>query len=223
MNIFKYSKLTSKSGAVVNYTRQDLTTKWINRVSSKAPNAAAQDAVSKLSSIVAYYCRPAETTKDKIDWNYWKQNIRTTGVVDKLHDKLEVSKGKTYNVEAVAAKAANTTPKYESVGLYLKYNHDLWMKQYVDNLDALYNAQSIGDFSKIGTSELFQYCQGASELSAGWRETGYMFRQSVYYENSITLAVSNQFRYTNSSLQPYYHPVCAWERGMVCKHALMSL
>ncbi len=33
MNIFKYSKFTSKSGAVVNYTRQDLTAKWINRVS----------------------------------------------------------------------------------------------------------------------------------------------------------------------------------------------
>ncbi len=97
------------------------------------------------------------------------------------------------------------------------------MKQYVDNLDALYNAQSIGDFSKVGSNEMFQYCQGAAELSAGWRETGYMFRQSVYHENSIAMAVSNQFRYTNSSLQPYYHPVCAWERGMVCKHALMSL
>ena len=44
-----------------------------------------------------------------------------------------------------------------------------------------------------------------------------------YNENSPVLAVTDQYRYNNSYLTPYMHGVCAWERGLFCKHVLMSL
>ena len=43
------------------------------------------------------------------------------------------------------------------------------------------------------------------------------------YTESGAYQIGEQFRYSNSSNQPYYHPICAWERGFVCKHTLMSL
>jgi hypothetical protein len=43
-----------------------------------------------------------------------------------------------------------------------------------------------------------------------------------YAEDNVE-TILNQFRYSNTSVQPYHHPVCAWERGFVCKHMLMSL
>ena len=224
MSIFKNIKAASRSkGAVVNYTRQDLTNKWLNRVQAKVSNSQAQEAVSKLSSLIAYYTKPSDSSNEKIDWNFWSQNIRSEGIVNKLKDKLESVKDKTYNVEALAAKSAVVSDKYENVGLFLKYNHDLWMKHYTDNLDALYNSLNVGDWSKLSQVEMFSYAPGAYEVSAGWRETGYIMQTSVYYENSTNVAATNQFRYANNSLQPYYHPVCAWERGLVCKHALYSL
>jgi hypothetical protein len=209
--------------SITNYTRQDLTSKWLTRVSAKASNSASQEAVAKLASLVSYYTKPVESSKDKIDWDLWKQNIRTPEIVEKLKSKLEQAYSKSYNVEALASKSVVTSEKYEKVGLFLKFNHELWMKQYTDNLDAYYNALNIGDFSKMHNSEMRAYVPGAAELNAGWRETGYMLSMPIYTDDSAVVAASNQFRYSNSTYQPYYHPVCAWERGIVCKHALMSL
>ena len=225
VNIFKHLKTSTRNptSSITNYTRKDLTNKWLSRVQEKATDSGALEAVNKLSSLVGYYTKPAEESKENIDWNFWKQNIRSEGIVDKLHDKLNQAYEKTYNVETLASKSAVNTEKYEKVGLFLKYNHDLWMKHYIDNLDVLFNLHDVGDILKVSETERLSWHPGVSENTAGWRETGYTLRNNVYYEDSFIINIGNQFRYTNTSLQPYYHPVCAWERGLVCKHSLMSL
>jgi hypothetical protein len=44
-----------------------------------------------------------------------------------------------------------------------------------------------------------------------------------YFENSLSTIIRRQFRHSNRSWQPYYHPVYAWERGLQIKHVMMSL
>lgn len=176
VNIFKHLKSQARNGAVVNYTRQDLTQKWLNRVQVKATNSASQDAYSKLSSLVDYFTKPSEKFNDKLDWEFWRKNIRTTGVVDKLEAKVESLKDQAYNAENLASKSAVTSEKHETYGLFLKYNHDLWMKHYVDNLENMYGILHLGDIDMISGQELFSYMPGINQSSAGWRETGYITR-----------------------------------------------
>jgi hypothetical protein len=51
----------------------------------------------------------------------------------------------------------------------------------------------------------------------------YYIIDNHYYENSTGMIIERQFRFSNRSLQPYWHSVSAWEKGLVIKHVLMSL
>jgi hypothetical protein len=61
----------------------DLTRKWIHRIQTKVKDAASSEAFSKISSLIDFYNKPPAQYKEDIDWNYWKDNIRTEGVVDR--------------------------------------------------------------------------------------------------------------------------------------------
>ena len=189
--LFKFAKKTSRSGAVVNYTRPDLTNKWLWRIAQKAQDSHGQESYSKLSSLVDFYAKNVDMSANKIDWAFWKQNIRTEGVVDKIEEKNKELSGETYNVDALAARSAHTSEKYENYSLFLKYNHDLWRRQYTDNLDALYGLISIGDISMVSTTEMIDYHPGSRQLASGWRETGYSDQSKCFFDinNNIKIKI----------------------------------
>jgi hypothetical protein len=174
LSIFKQAKFISRSKAVVNFTRQDLTKKWMHRVQSKANNPSSIEQVSRLSNLVDFYSKPAEENTENIDWSFWKKTIRTEGVVDKLQSKLQVAKEQQYNVESLAAKAAINDEDYEKIGHVLRYNHDIHMKFFTENLDAVYSLQSVGDPTYLTLHELQGYSPGSNHQVSGWIETGYM-------------------------------------------------
>jgi hypothetical protein len=60
-----------------------LTKKWISRIQAKVKDSASSEAYGKISSLIDYYNKPVAQYTENIDWNYWKDNIRTDGVVDK--------------------------------------------------------------------------------------------------------------------------------------------
>lgn len=173
------------STSVVNYTREDLTKLWILRVQDKANDSAAQESVSNLSSLIDYYMKKAEDSSTNklldIDWDSWKKEIRTPDVVDSLKNKLEEAKTQSYNVEGLASKAAITNDKFDHVGLYLKYNHDLYMRHYTETLEGLYSTLSLGDMSYVPINELVEYEKGAANHHNGWTETGYMLNRKLLY------------------------------------------
>lgn len=169
----KYQKRFNTT-AVVNYSRPDLTKKWMNRIHAKANDSFGQESANKLSTLVDFYMKPpGDIGKNSIDWDYWQKTIRTEGIVGKMKQKNEDLAKQTYNIDSIALKAAHITEKYNDYGLFLKYNYDLWMEQYVENLNALYGAMHLGDISMISSSELNEYYPGIIETNAGWRETGY--------------------------------------------------
>lgn len=171
--IFSYAKKNSRSGAIIKYTRPDLTQKWINRIQSKAGDAFSQEAVGKLSSLIGYYSKGIGEVAQKVDWDYWRSNIRTEGLVDKLKDKNQELSQHSYNVDSLAEKSVQTSEKYENYGLFLKYNYELWMNQYTTNLNAVYGAMHLGDISYVSQTERLAYLPVINPLSCGWRETGF--------------------------------------------------
>lgn len=230
-SIFSYIKKTSKSSSLVNYTRQDLNQKWLNRIQTKATDSLGQEGYSKLSSLVDFYSKKTENQTVNIDWDFWKSNIRTQNLVDNIMKKTDSLSEKKYNVDTIALKSAANSEKFENYGLFLKYNYTLWNNHLVRSLNAVYSLVSISDISLISQKEFNSFFPGLLSKPAAWRETGYAsiskfyfyFIDSVYYENSASMAISNQYRFTNSSWTPYAHSICAWERGLVGKHVLMSL
>ena len=58
----------------------------------------------------------------------------------------------------------------------LKWNHQLWMTQYLENIKALNGVQALGDISLCTAEEFHNYMPGVRETSAGWRETGHYLR-----------------------------------------------
>ena len=169
---FKYLDQTTK-GAVINYTRQDLTRKWLHRIQTKSKDQLSTESFAKLSSLVDYYSKSTSSTESPINWEQWKSQIRTEGIVDKLKAKNEELQAQTYNVESLASSSAHNTDQYDKYGLLLRYNYELHMRQYSNNLKALYGLTSIGDLTLIDNLEWPKYKPGIVENVAGWRETGY--------------------------------------------------
>jgi len=109
--------------------------------------------------LVDFYNKPAKTFKDDIDWSSWKDQIRTAGVVDKIHAKYENFKKQNYNVDLVAQKSTANSEKYDThvidtilnniKGLFLHWNYSLWMRQYLDNVQSLIGVNALGDIQYV--------------------------------------------------------------------------
>jgi hypothetical protein len=151
-NVFKSGQSLARSAAtksVVPFARQDLTKRWLGRIQAKSTDTKSQESLMKLSSLVDYYNRPAEPLKENIDWGYWKENIRTAGIVEKISDKFNDYKTQVYNVDSIAQKSAINSERFDNYGLYLKWNYHLWMKQYVENIRTLNGIEALGDITYV--------------------------------------------------------------------------
>lgn len=99
-----------------------MTRKWIQRIQNKVRDAASSEAYGKISSLIDYYNKPPTQYKEDIDWNYWRDNIRTEGVVEKyklnkfrIQDKLnEYKSTQNYNIDNIAMKSVINSEKYET-------------------------------------------------------------------------------------------------------------
>jgi hypothetical protein len=65
---------------------------------------------------------------------------------------------------------------YDNYGFLLKWNYNLWMKQYLENIRTLNGLEAIGDITYVGNQELLDYSPGIREMSSSWRETGHYIR-----------------------------------------------
>ena len=74
LNSIKGAKQYARSAAstsVVPFARQDLTKRWMGRIQSKAKDTQAQETLMKLSSLIDYYNKPADTYKQvKIKFDF---------------------------------------------------------------------------------------------------------------------------------------------------------
>ena len=67
LNTLKSSKKYARgpaSTSVVPFARQDLTKKWMGHIQSKARDTTSQESLMKLSSLIDFYNRPADSFKE---------------------------------------------------------------------------------------------------------------------------------------------------------------
>ena len=73
------------------YVDNELTHKWLNRLRATANNNESREQHSQLAALLDYYNR-AHDGADKlptINWDSYRSNIHTEGVVDKIKGKYE--------------------------------------------------------------------------------------------------------------------------------------
>jgi hypothetical protein len=78
----------------------------MNRIQNKVKDVASQESFSKLSSLIDYYNKPVEASKDNIEWKYWEENIRSSGLVDNIKSKYDEYKTYNYNIDSVAQRSS---------------------------------------------------------------------------------------------------------------------
>ena len=99
----------------------------------------------------------------------------------RIKDKLnEYKTTQTYNIDNIATKSVINSEKYDTYGLFLEWNHELWMTNYLGNISSALDAEHLGDLTLMSFNEMFNYTPGARETVAGWRETGYMLRCTIF-------------------------------------------
>ena len=78
--------------------------------------------------------------------------------------------------------------------MFLEWNHDLWMKTYIENINSLIDAESIGDIKYVSQNELHNYVTGSREVCQGWRETGGFSRSNNIYLIQFHITGSTQYQ-----------------------------
>ena len=81
----------SCSELLTSLVDNDLTAKWLARLRQTATTNESREQHSQLWSILDYYNKEATQAKDlpAIDWDHYKKNIHTPGVVDKIKGKYD--------------------------------------------------------------------------------------------------------------------------------------
>jgi hypothetical protein len=78
----------------------------MNRIQNKVKDSASQEAYLKLTSLIDFYNKPVEAVKDNVDWKYWDENIRSSGLVNKIKSKFDEFKTYSYNIDSVAQRSS---------------------------------------------------------------------------------------------------------------------
>ncbi len=76
------------------------------RVQNKVKDVSSQESYLKLSSLVDFYNKPVEPVKENIDWKYWEDNIRSSGIVNKIKSKFDEYKTYSYNIDSIAQRSS---------------------------------------------------------------------------------------------------------------------
>ena len=62
----------------------DVIDAWTKTLNSKATTPDGKAVMGQLSSLVSYYNSVKDQESVDIDWNQWKEQIETEGLVDKI-------------------------------------------------------------------------------------------------------------------------------------------
>ena len=86
----------------------------MQRVQNKVNDQNSQEAFGKLSSLIDFYNKPANDFKEDLNWGYWGENIRTSGLVDKVKSKYEQFQEQEYNIDHIAETSTANSESFEN-------------------------------------------------------------------------------------------------------------
>jgi len=128
----------------------------LNRVRATANSNESKEAHSQLSSILDYFNRNSNGTKDlkPIEWEEFEKNIHTPNVVSKIRAKYNQFMEAEYGVDGAVSKCGVRTEAMKALDVAMHYNYNLWMAHYLMHLDQIETLHNIGDVTMVGRMEM---------------------------------------------------------------------
>ena len=77
---------------------------WRKILNKKATTPEGKTLMGQLNSLISYFNREAEAETKEINWENWKKEIKTEGLVDKIKKNNEDINHQQYNREEVMQK-----------------------------------------------------------------------------------------------------------------------
>jgi len=200
---------------------QEQVRKWMTTMSSKAVSNESKNYVVQLSSLVSFFNRPAQTDAvPEINWDQWRNEIFTEGLVDKVKANYESLTAEEYNVENVITQLVSTPSKeLEEITNELFYHGAVWMNAYTDYSVFLYDLGEYGNSNDYLMHENYDFFYGLETELEELIETHNYFPGS---KDDINLRgyYAAQFNWGKKVISFYRHPADDFKAGRATKNIL---
>ena len=152
----------------------ELTTKWLNRLWVTANTPISREKHSQLSSILDYYNKQSTGAEEfePIDFDSFRKNIHTPGVVDKIEAKYEEFFASEFQVEGAVSRCGNRSELMKKLDVTMTYNYHLWLVHYFMHLDTIETLSNIGDPTMLSMMEMTEMMPSVNLYSSATQEIG---------------------------------------------------
>jgi len=200
---------------------QEQVRKWMATMTSKATTNESKQAVVQLSSILSYLNRPSQVENiPEINWEQWKEEIFTEGLVDKVKANHDTLTSEEYNVENVITQLVSTPSKeLEDITNELFYHGAVWMNAYTDYSMFLYELQDYGNSNDYLMHENYDFFYG---LEAELEELIETHNYIAGSKDDVNLRgyYAAQFNWGKKVISFYRHPADDFKAARATKNIL---
>jgi len=200
---------------------QDRVRKWVGTMTSKAVSNESKQAVVQLSSVINFLNRPTPTEDvTEIDWNHWRNELFTEGLVDKVKKNYESLVSEDYNFENVITQIVSTPSKeLEDITNELFFHGAVWMNAYSDYSMFLYELADYGNPNDYLMHENYDFFYG---LEAELEELVETHNYIPGSKDDVNLRgyYAAQFNWGKKVISFYRHPADDFKAGRATKNIL---
>ncbi|CAD8186752.1 unnamed protein product [Paramecium octaurelia] len=196
----------SKTVAARPSANLDRINKWLQTLSAKANTLESRFYTSQLSSLFNFYSKPSTGAAQEIDWNYWKEQITTEGLVDKVQKGHETLLNKEFDVERICHQVVSSQSKeLEDLENELTFHSAVWSNYYLDQHLALLDLEQYGDRNDYVIHEDYDFYPG---LEADLEELTETHNWIPGSKDDINLKgyMVSQFQWGKKIISFYRHP-----------------
>ena len=123
---------------------------------------------SQLSSILDYYNRQSTGAEEyaPIDFDWFRKNIHTPGVVDKIEAKYEEFFASEFQVDGAVSRCGARSELMKKLDVTMTYNYHLWLVHYFMHLDTIETLSNIGDPTMLSMMEMSELMPTQNQYTA---------------------------------------------------------
>ena len=147
---------------------------------------------SQLSAILDFFNRTSNGTSDlpKINWDQYKANIHTPGVVDKIQKKYDEFMKTEYLADGAVSKCGVRTEAMKALDVAMHYNYQLWMAHYMMHLEQIETMTNAGDINMMSKMEVLELWPQAQQYTDMQNETGNIAPQDLHENSNVVRLVT---------------------------------
>jgi len=146
---------------------------WRKILNKKATTPEGKTLMGQLNSLISYFNREAEAETKEINWENWKKEIKTEGLVDKIKKNYEDINQQQYNREEVMQKVfSSESTQFRNMNAELNYHRELWMIYLQDNLRFKVLFKYLPSFDDLNYIEKLDYQETKKIEKERLSETG---------------------------------------------------